>query len=110
MNPRSTWFRIFQRGSRSNLSSKRILLLSRRVVGASSWRCRVWSEHVYYYLPIALQNLAVSIKGWQFHRERYRSPSFEGTARTLAQNEKLSLGALNELQFCLLRSFAAHSF
>jgi phenylacetate-CoA ligase len=70
----------------------------------------VGGEHIYDYLPVALQNLAVSLKGWQFHRARYLSPSFEETSRTLEQNEKLSSGALNELQFCLLRSFASHCF
>jgi hypothetical protein len=41
----------------------------------------MWGERIYDLLPIALQNAAVSIKGWQFHRDRYLSRSFAETAR-----------------------------
>jgi|HubBroStandDraft_4_1064222.scaffolds.fasta_scaffold00518_7 phenylacetate-CoA ligase len=70
----------------------------------------MWGEHIYDLLPIALQNTAVSIKGWQFHRDRYLSRSFEETTRLLEQNEKLSLSDLKELQFREFRAFSEHCY
>jgi len=57
-----------------------------------------------------MQNVAVSVRGWQFHRDRYRGPSFSDTARTLEENERLSLEALQRLQFTMFREFAEHCF
>jgi phenylacetate-CoA ligase len=70
----------------------------------------MWGERVYDFLPLALQNVAVSVKGWQFHRDRYRSSSFEETARTLEQNERLSLEVLYELQFREFCFFAQYCY
>ncbi len=70
----------------------------------------MWGERIYDYLPVSLQNVAVSIKGWQFHRDRYLSPFFEETAQALERNERLPLEALNELQFRVFRAFAVHCF
>jgi len=67
-------------------------------------------ERVYDLLPVPLQNMAVSIKGWQFHRARYLSASFCETARTLERNEQLSFKAMKELQFSMFREFAMHCF
>ena len=66
----------------------------------------MWGESVYDFLPVALQNAAVSIKGWQFHRSRYLSLSFKETSEELERNEHLSLDALKELQFWTFRKFA----
>ncbi len=70
----------------------------------------MWGEQVYDRLPLVVQNAAVSIKGWQFHRERYHSSSFGQTARALEQNERLPLEALYELQFREFRLFAQHCY
>jgi phenylacetate-CoA ligase len=70
----------------------------------------MWSERIYDSLPIALQSAAVSLRGWQYHRARYLSPSFKETARVLERNEELSSEVLNELQFCMFRDFAAHAY
>ena len=70
----------------------------------------MWPETAYGLLPIPLQNLAASLKGWQFHRLRYRSAWFQQTAEMLARNEQLSREALTELQFSMVREFAAHCY
>jgi phenylacetate-CoA ligase len=70
----------------------------------------MWGERIYDLLPIGLQNAAVSIQGWQFHRDRYRSRSFAETAPLLEQNEKLSRSDLMELQFREFRAFAEHCY
>ena len=70
----------------------------------------MWAERIYDFLPVALQNVAVSVRGWKFHRSRYLSPSFEDTSQTLERNERLPLAALNELQFRAFRDFAKHCF
>jgi phenylacetate-CoA ligase len=70
----------------------------------------MWSEFVYDYLPLALQNVAVSVKGWQFHRNRYRSSSFEETARALEQSERLPLEVLYDLQFRAFCSLGQHCY
>jgi phenylacetate-CoA ligase len=67
-------------------------------------------EAIYDRSPIALQNIAVSIKGWQFHKARYRSRWFVETARALEENERLSLAALRELQLREFRAFAEHCY
>jgi len=68
----------------------------------------MWPERVYSFLPIPLQNLGTSVKGWQLHRARYHSASFQQMAQTLARNEQLSPEALTELQFSMFQEFAAY--
>jgi phenylacetate-CoA ligase len=70
----------------------------------------MWPESVYSFLPLPLQNMAVSVKGWQLHRLRYRSASFRQMAAALGRNEELSLEALTALQFAMFQDFAAHCF
>ena len=70
----------------------------------------MWPERFYPLLPIPLQNLAMSLKGWQYHKLRYCSPSFHEMAQTLASNERLPWEALRELQFSMFREFAAHCY
>jgi phenylacetate-CoA ligase len=70
----------------------------------------MWGEGVYGFLPILLQNLAVSFKGHQFHGDRYGTAHFKKMARRLERNEHLSLEGLKELQFSMLRQFAGHCF
>jgi phenylacetate-CoA ligase len=70
----------------------------------------MWPERVYSLLPVPLQDLATSAKGWQLHRARYRSASFQQMAKTLARNEQLSSEALIELQFSMFQEFAAHCY
>jgi phenylacetate-CoA ligase len=70
----------------------------------------MWGERIYNLLPVALQDAAVSIKGWQFHRDRYLSRSFAETTRLLEQNEKLSLADLMDLQFREFQAFAEHCY
>lgn len=70
----------------------------------------MWPERVYPFLPIPLQNLATSLKGWQLHRLRYGSASFHEMAQTLARNEQLPGEALRELQFSMFCEFAAHCY
>ena len=68
----------------------------------------MWSETLYSSLPIPLQNLATSVKGWQLHRARYRSRSFRQMALTLARNEQMTREALDKLQFSMFQEFASH--
>lgn len=70
----------------------------------------MWGERIYDLAPVVLQNAAVSIKGWQFHRDRYLSRSFEETAGLLEQNEKLSRNDLEELQFREFREFSEYCY
>lgn len=70
----------------------------------------MWPERIYAFLPVPLQNVATSLKGWQFDRLRYRSASFHATARTLEQNERLSSDAVQELQFSMFREFAEYCY
>lgn len=70
----------------------------------------MWPERVYSFLPIPLQDLAVSVKGWQLHRKRYGSGSFQQMAQILARNEQMSPQALAELQFSMFQDFAAHCY
>lgn len=70
----------------------------------------MWSERLYDFLPVTLQNAAVSIKGWQFHRARYLVSSFRDTAQILARNELLTLEELKKLQFSKFQEFATHCY
>ena len=70
----------------------------------------MWAEKVYSVLPIPLQNVAMSMKGFQLHRQRYRSASFREMAERLQQNERMSRDELRQLQFKLFREFAAHCY
>ena len=70
----------------------------------------MWGEKLYGLLPVPLQNLAVSLKGRQFHADRYQTVHFKTTAQTLARNEQLSLPDLKDLQFVMFREFAEHCF
>lgn len=70
----------------------------------------MWGERTYGRLPIALQNVAVSLQGGQFQAIRYLSASFRETARLLERNEHLSLPALEEVQFAAIRELATHCF
>ncbi|MGC1485366.1 MAG: hypothetical protein WA789_16355 [Candidatus Acidiferrum sp.] len=70
----------------------------------------MWGERIYDLMPVALQNAAVSIKGWQFHRDRYHCRSFEETARWLEQNEKLPPTDLKEQQFREFRAFSDYCY
>ncbi len=70
----------------------------------------MWLEGVYSFLPIPLQDLATSAKGWQLHRARYGSASFRQMAQTLARNEQLSSDAVTELQFSMFHKFAAYCY
>jgi len=70
----------------------------------------VWGESIYGLLPVPLQNLAVSLKGRQFHGDRYGTAHFSEMTRRLVRNERLSLESLKELQFSMFRQFAAHCF
>jgi phenylacetate-CoA ligase len=67
--------------------------------GVILWRQRMLAERVYSVLPLALQNVAVSLKGWKLHQARYLSRSFRESELELQGNEHLSLEALKELQF-----------
>lgn len=67
-------------------------------------------ERIYDRLPQFVQNLAVSLKGWEFHRQRYLSESHREGLRWLKENEQRSLESLNELQFEQLRAFAMHCY
>lgn len=70
----------------------------------------MWPESLYPWLPTPLQDLATSLKGWQLHRQRYRSASFHEMAGILERNEQLSEDALRELQFSMFRDFVAHCY
>jgi len=70
----------------------------------------MWGERIYDLLPVPLQNAAVSLKGWQLHRTRYLSRSFNETARELKKNERSSTEALKELQFRDFRALAEHCY
>jgi phenylacetate-CoA ligase len=50
------------------------------------------------------------LKGWGFHRTRYRSASFRETSRQLRANERLSVEALKAIQFESLRTLANHCY
>ena len=67
-------------------------------------------EGIYDRLPGFFQNIAVSLKGWEFHRLRYTSKSFREALRRTKENEQRSLEFLRELQFQELRAFAAHCY
>lgn len=70
----------------------------------------MWGERIYGRLPIALQNVAVSLQGGRFQAVRYLSASFRETARLLERNEQLSLPALKEFQLTAFRELATHCF
>jgi len=70
----------------------------------------MWSEDIYAALPVALQNVAVSLQGARLRAVRYRSASFRETAQILERNERLSLTALKELQFAAFRELVEHCF
>jgi phenylacetate-CoA ligase len=81
------------------------------MAGAGSWSETRWSksmlaERVYSHLPVAVQNLAVSLKGWGFHRYRYQSASFRNGVVQVKANEELPLEALRALQLEQARAFA----
>lgn len=67
-------------------------------------------EGIYELLPVALQEAAVSLKGWQFHKVRYLSKSFKETAPKLKKNEQMCLEDLRDLQFEEFRIFAKHCY
>jgi phenylacetate-CoA ligase len=70
----------------------------------------MWSEDIYAALPVALQNVAVSLQGARLRAVRYRSASFRETVQILERNERLSLTALKELQFAAFRELVEHCF
>ena len=70
----------------------------------------MWTESIYDRVPVFLQNLAVSLKGGEFHRHRYLSASFREARRWTEENERRPLESLKELQFELTRAFASHCY
>lgn len=67
-------------------------------------------EKIYERAPVTLQNLMVSLKGWQIHRVRYRSKAHYQACRELQANEQLVPDDLKALQFEQLRAFVAHCY
>ncbi len=67
-------------------------------------------EGLYDRVPVFLQNVAVSLKGWEFHRQRYLSESFRYGLRWTKENEQRSPEFLRQLQMEQLRAFAAHCY
>lgn len=70
----------------------------------------MWSEKGYALLPISLQNVAMSMKGFQLHRQRYCNASFQEMADGLQRNERMTWDDLRQLQFKMFREFAAHCY
>lgn len=70
----------------------------------------MWGEQIYDRLPLFLQNVAVSLKGWEFHQQRYLSESFGDGLRWTKENEKRPLEFLRDLQFVQLRAFATYCY
>lgn len=70
----------------------------------------MWIEKLYEIVPIAVQNLMISFKGWQIHRERYLSAAHERAREDLLTNERRSLAELKQLQFQELRAFVEHCY
>jgi phenylacetate-CoA ligase len=68
----------------------------------------MWAGRIYELLPQRFQNLAVSARGWQFHRQRYQSGFFRNAERTVKSNEHCSVDFLRDLQFQTLRVFVGH--
>src|SRR5579863_5961895 len=79
-------------------------------VGNNRWKSPMWAEKVYPLLPIPLQNVAMSMKGFELHRQRYRGTSFHEMSDRLLRNEQLSWADLSLLQFALFREFATHCY
>ena len=65
-------------------------------------------EAVYSRAPLAVQNALVAVKGWQFHRTRYRSPAFRDADREWLRNERLTCEELRQVQFRRLQKFVEH--
>jgi phenylacetate-CoA ligase len=70
----------------------------------------MWGERIYSRLPQSFQNIAVSLKGWEFHRQRYLSESFRQGLRWTKENEQQSLEFLRRLQMQQLLEFANHCY
>jgi phenylacetate-CoA ligase len=68
----------------------------------------MWADRIYGLLPQRFQDLAVSARGWQFHRQRYQSGFFRNAERTVKSNEHCSVDFLRDMQFQTLRVFAGH--
>jgi phenylacetate-CoA ligase len=62
-------------------------------------------ERIYGFSPIFVQNILVSLKGWQIHRVRYLSAAHYRMKEILLANEGRALHELKHLQFQELRSF-----
>ncbi|HEU5335835.1 MAG TPA: hypothetical protein VFU27_07725, partial [Terriglobales bacterium] len=70
----------------------------------------MWHDSIYSHLPIALQELAVSLRGAQLHQLRYRSSWSREASQSLERQERLSPDALADLQFAELRRLAGHCY
>jgi len=70
----------------------------------------MWAEAVYGRSPIFVQNWMLSLKGSQFHRERYGNETFRHAEQRLRENESLSIEELQALQLAELRIFTAHCY
>src|SRR4029077_8623697 len=83
LRPRIPWtldcFRMLRSGGPGTALLKMHSASVLRAVGASLWKCSMWSERIYEALPVALQNAAVSVRGAQLHAVRYGSASFRDT-------------------------------
>src|ERR1700752_474908 len=108
--PALNCFRTYPPGIHSTRSDEITLGFYRRTAGSNPWRSPMWAERVYSLLPVPLQNVAMSVKGFEFHRQRYRSASFHEMADQLWRNEQLTCDDLRELQFTLFREFATHCY
>jgi phenylacetate-CoA ligase len=65
-------------------------------------------ESLYEKSPVTVQNLLISLKGWQFNRERF-SGGLENKLNLLAGHEAMSRDEAASLQVELLRDFVAHA-
>lgn len=70
----------------------------------------MWIENIYDTMPIMIQNIMMSIKGWHIHRVRYLSPSHKKAQQALQVNEQRSIEALIDLQFQNFRAFVEHCY
>lgn len=70
----------------------------------------MWHDSIYSHLPIALQDLAVSLRGAQLHQLRYGGPWSREISLCLERHERLSPDALAQVQFAELRRLAWHCY
>src|SRR5438094_4548025 len=67
-------------------------------------------EKLYERSPICLQNLMVSLKGWQIHQVRYLSLAHRRALASMEAAERHSVAILRELQFQEFRAFVEYCY